>query len=225
MALHNQPVEVQVHSLLAKRRHQLALAADVARVAEQRQVGITPAEFDGDVPLRQVAVYLLVVTAEAAVNGTDALQSRIVDAFQGTNPEFQVGVHRVLHQHRDVDSLQGIGNLLHGKGVGAGARADPKQVDARFQALVHMLGCSHFGSHIHARLLLHLLEPLEAFHAYALKAARLGARFPNACPEYPDAFRRELRGCFHHLFFGLCAARAGNHQGTLHVHARQLNRF
>ena len=55
VALDDEAVEAQVHGLLAQRGDELALAADVARVADDGQVGDAAAQFDGDVPLRQVA--------------------------------------------------------------------------------------------------------------------------------------------------------------------------
>ncbi len=123
------------------------------------QVGDAAAQFDGDVPLRQVAVDFLLVTGEAAVDGGKPFQSRLVDALQSAYPQFEVGVDGVLHQHGDVHALQRIRYLLHGEGVGCRACTYPQDVDAGFQSLEHVLGRGYFGGYVHARLLLHFLEP------------------------------------------------------------------
>lgn len=55
-------------------------------VADDGQVWNAATQFDGNMPLRQVAVELLVVAAETAVNGSQAFQSGIIDALHGTYP-------------------------------------------------------------------------------------------------------------------------------------------
>ena len=187
MALGDDTVEAQVHGLLTKRGYQLTLAADVRRVAEDRQVGDASAQLDGDVPLGQVAVNLLVVRREATVNGTQSFQARPVDALQGTDPKFEVGVHWILHQHGDVHALQRVGYFLHGERVGCGACANPKDVDTCIQGFFHMLGGSHFGSGEHAGLFLDTLHPRQSFYTYAFESTRLGAWFPDTCTENADA--------------------------------------
>ena len=66
----DQPVEAQVHGLLRKRCYQFAFTADVARIAQQRQLRQPAAQFDRDVPLGLVAVDRAVVAAESAVDGS-----------------------------------------------------------------------------------------------------------------------------------------------------------
>ncbi len=51
VALDNETVEVEVHGLLAERSDEFALTADMAGVAQERQVGITAAQLEGDMPL------------------------------------------------------------------------------------------------------------------------------------------------------------------------------
>ena len=139
----------------------------------------------------------------------DAFQSRIVDAFQGTDPQFQIGIDRILYKHRNVYAFQCVGYFLYGKRVGRSARADPKDVDAGFQAFVYMFGRSHFGGDIHARLFFHFFQPGQSFHPDAFKASRLGAGLPDAGPEYLDTFVCQLLGGRHDLFFCLGAAWSG----------------
>ena len=79
MTFHNQTVEVQVHSLLAKRGYQFTLSSDMARVAEDRQIRNAATQFDRNVPLGEVAVYLFIVAAETAVDSTQTFQTCIAD--------------------------------------------------------------------------------------------------------------------------------------------------
>lgn len=53
----------------------------MAGVADNRQVGDAATQLDGDMPLRQVAVQLLVVAAETAVDGCQTFQTGIVDTL------------------------------------------------------------------------------------------------------------------------------------------------
>ncbi len=56
VALDDEAVKAHVHSLLREGSYQLAFAADVAGIADDREVGIAPAQLDGDAPLGHVAV-------------------------------------------------------------------------------------------------------------------------------------------------------------------------
>ena len=161
-------------------------------------------------PLGQVAVELFVVAAEAAVNGSQTLQSGVVDTFQSADPQFQVGIYRVLHQYRNVHAFQGIGYFLYGKGIGGGAGTHPEYVYSGFQTFIYVFGSGHFGGYVHACFLFHFFEPGQAFYADAFEAARFGAGFPDSCAEYLHSFGRQLLGCVHYLFFCLGTAWAGN---------------
>ena len=159
------------------------------------------------------------------MDGGKPFQSGLVDALQGAYPQLEVGVDGVLDQHGDVHAAQRVGYFLHGKGVGRRPRAYPQQVDARLEAFVDVLGGGHFGADVHACLLLHLLEPGQAFDADAFEAAGLGARLPDAGAEYLQPFVGQLAGGVHHLFFGLGAARAGDDQRAFLGDAGQLDGF
>ena len=60
MALYHKSVKAKVHCLLAERSNQFASTANMARVADDRQVGNAAAQLDWNLPHRQVAVNLLV---------------------------------------------------------------------------------------------------------------------------------------------------------------------
>ena len=70
VTLDNQSVEAQIHSLLAEWSYQFALSTYMAGVADDGQVRDASAQFNGDMPLGQVTVELLVIAAESAVDGT-----------------------------------------------------------------------------------------------------------------------------------------------------------
>ena len=116
-------------------------------------------QFDGDVPHGSVAVDFLVDAGESAVDGSQACDARSVDALQSTDPEFDVGIHRVFDQNRDVHTFQRVGQFLHGERIGRSACSDPKQIHSGFERRFHMLGHSHFGGYQHAGFFLDALQP------------------------------------------------------------------
>ena len=67
------------------------------------------------------------------MDGSDAADAGVADAFDGADPQLEVGADGVFHQHGDVLSPERVGDLLHGEGVGGRAGADPQQVDAARQ--------------------------------------------------------------------------------------------
>ena len=131
-----------------------------------------------------------------------------VEALHAANPQLKIGVDGVLVEYRYVDSMQGACQLLHGKGIGAGASAYPQHVDTRIERQLHMVGRSYFRAGEHAGFFLHALHPGEGCLALAFKAAGLGAWFPNPGTEDVDAGCTQLTGGGEDLFFGLGAARA-----------------
>ena len=211
MALHNQPVEAQVHGLLAERSYQVAASTDVTRVADDGQFRYAAVQFDRNLPHGQVAVNLLVEARKATMDGTQPFDAGLVDALQGPNPQLQVGIHGVLHQHGHVHAPQGVGQSLHGKGVGRGSGAHPKDVNAILERQFHMLGCSHFGSREHAGFVLHAPHPGQGFFTFALESARFGARFPHTRPENMATFSCQFTSGGHHLLFRFGRTGAGYH--------------
>ena len=125
--------EAEVHGLLRKGGDQFALAADVARVAEDGQRRQTAVQLARNGPHGVVAVEALVDRGEAAVDGSDAADAGVADAFDGADPQLEVGADGAFHQHGVVLSPERVGDLLHGEGVGGRAGADPQQVDAARQ--------------------------------------------------------------------------------------------
>ena len=189
----------------------------MAGVAEDGQTGYAAAQFDGYLPHRQVAVDFLVVTGEAAVDGSQTLHTSLVDALQSTYPQFQVGVHGVLHQHGHVDAAQRVGEGLHGKGVGRGARANPQDVDVVFQRKFHVLGGGHLGGDEHPRLVLHPFHPGQRLLAVAFESSGFGTRFPYSRTKHMATFMCQLCGGGHHLLLGLGGAWPCDDDGSLIV--------
>ena len=151
------------------------------------------------------------------MNRSQTLDTCLVDTLEGTNPKLEVGIHRVLHKHRDVHSLQGIGYRLHGERIGRRTGTNPEDIDTILQGEFHMLSRCHLGGDEHLRFLLHLSEPYESGLTMPLKATWLRTGLPHACTEIVAAFHRQLTGSGHHLFLSLCRARACNHEGTFIV--------
>ena len=217
VALDDQTVEAEVHRLLTERRNEFATAADMRGIADDRQLGDATAQLDGNLPHRGVAVDLLLVAGEAAMDGPQTLDASLIDALKGTNPQFKVRVDGVLHEHGHIGTFQRIGDSLHGEGVSRCAGANPEDINAILQGELHVLGGSHLGRDEHLGLLLHLSEPHEGRFAVALEASGFGTGFPYAGTEVVAAFHCQFTGSCHHLFLGLGRARACNHEGTFVV--------
>ena len=141
----------------------------------------------------------------------------LVDALEASYPQLEVGIDWVLHQYGHVAALQGVGDFLHGEGVGHGAGTDPEEVDTGIQGGLDVGVGSYFGAYLHAEFLLHTVEPGQTFFADAFEAAGFRAGLPDAGAEELDALAGELRGGVHHLFFGLGGAGAGNDDGAFHL--------
>ena len=203
VALDEKAIETEVQRLLAERGYELAAATYVARVAYHGQVGYATVQLDRYLPHGQVAVNLLVVAGESAVNGGHALDAGLVDALHCAYPQLEVGVDRILDEHRYVDSPECVGHGLHGKWVGRSARADPQYVYPILQGQLYMFGRGHLSGHQHASFLLHTVEPWQRRLAVSLKSSGLGARLPHTGAEHPATFHGELLGGFNHLFFCL----------------------
>ena len=188
--LDNQAVETQVHRLLAKGSDQLALASDVAGIAENRQVGHAAAQLDRDVPQRQVAVDLLVVRAETAVDSRQTVDACAIEALESADPQLQVRVDRVLDQNRDINAFQGVGDLLHGEWVNRRAGADPQHIDSSLQGLENMITVRDLGRDVHACFLFYPFQPRQADRANTLEASWFRTGFPNAGTEDLDTSGR-----------------------------------
>src|SRR5574344_1339495 len=149
--------------------------------------------------------------------GSHLLDTSLIDTLHGTNPQFEVGIDRVLHEYGHINTLERIGKSLHGEWVGSGARSHPKDVDAILQGEFHMLGSSHLGSHEHTGFLLHLLHPWQCLLAITLKATWLGTWFPHTCTEHVASLGCQVLGCCHHLLLCLGGAWSCYHKRTLVV--------
>ena len=125
MGFDNESVEAQIHGLLAERGDEFASTADVTWVAENGQCGDAAAQLEWDLPHGRVAIEFAAVAGESAVDGTQTADAGSVDAFHAADPEFEVGVDGIFHEHGDVDAVQTVGQCLHGKRVGRGTCTDP----------------------------------------------------------------------------------------------------
>ena len=144
------------------------------------------------------------------MDGSQTSDPGVVDALDGSDPEFEVGADGVLHQHGDVYPAQRIGNLLHGEGVGGRTGSDPEQVDSTLQGCFDVSAGGDFRGGVHAGFVLHALEPGDTLFTDALEASGFGAGFPEPGTVDPDPFGCKGTGGLDDLFFGFGTARAGN---------------
>ena len=112
VALDDQAVEADAYGLLCQRLDQIGTAGHVAGVAYDRQRGYAPAQLDRYRPVRRIAVERLLIAAEAPVYGRQTSYSGVIYALNGSYPQFDIGIDRVLDQNGYVDALQRIGYLL-----------------------------------------------------------------------------------------------------------------
>ena len=214
MALYDETVEAEVHGLLAERGYEVAASAYVAGVTEDGQLGQTAVKLDGYLPHGSVAVELFFIAGETAVDGSKTLYACTVDSLECSYPEFKVRVDRVFDQHRIGYAAHGIGQQLHGEGVGAGAGTYPEYINIGFEGKFHMLGCGYLGGNEHAGFFFYALEPWQGFLAVAFKAAGLGARFPYSGSEHVAALAGKLHGGGKCLLLSLSGAGTCNYKGT-----------
>ena len=192
----------------------------MARVAEDRQIRNAAAQFDRNVPLGEVAVYLFIVAAETAVDSTQTFQTCIADTFQSSDPQLKIRIHGILDQYRDINTFQCIGDFLYGERVGSGTCAYPKNIDSGFQAFVNVLGSSYFSRNIHSCFLLHFFQPGKTLYTDSFETSRFGTWFPDSGTEYFLSFGCQLSGGIHYLFFSLCATWAGDDDWSFGFYAR-----
>ena len=91
MALDDKSVEAHVHGLLSEGSYELALAADVGWIADNGERRVAQTQLDGYVPPGHIAVEMLAVGREAAMDCTKAVDACVVDALERSYPELKVG--------------------------------------------------------------------------------------------------------------------------------------
>ena len=151
------------------------------------------------------------------MDSTKTLDTSLVQTLKRTNPQLQIGVHRVLYKHGDIHTLQRVGNGLHGKGVSRCTGTNPQDIYTVLQAQLYVLRSSHLGRNQHLGFLLHLLQPYQSGLAMTLKATGLGTRLPHTSAEVMAALHSQLLSGCHYLFLGFSTTRACNHKGTFVV--------
>ena len=125
--------------------NQVTIAADMTGITNNGNPWVEPFHFDGNPPQGLVAKPGLFIEGKTAVNGSQALDSHLVQAFQGADPKIEIGVHGIFNQHGDIHACQCIGQGLDGEGVGGGSGADPNDIDTVFEAEFDVFGDGHFG--------------------------------------------------------------------------------
>src|SRR5690606_8460430 len=102
-----------------------ALAGDMAGVANNEQVGILAFEFNRNFPHGVVAVFAFAPRRESAMHHHYFADAAVVNAFNGTNPQIQIGIYRVLYYYGNIHTFHGIGNFLNRERIYGGASTNP----------------------------------------------------------------------------------------------------
>ena len=221
VALDDESVEAQVHSLLAQGSYQFTLATNVRGVADDGKIRNATMQLDGNLPHGGIAINFLLKTREATMDGSQTLDASLVQTLHGTNPQFQVRVDRVLDEDWDVDSPQRVSQSLHGKGVCSGSGTYPQNIHVVLQCQLHVLRSSHLSGYQHVGFILHLLHPGQGLLAITLESAWLGTWFPYTGTEVVATLHGQLAGCCHHLLLCLGTAGTCNDEGAFVV-TRQI---
>lgn len=166
---------------------EVAAAADVAWVADERHVGQFATESHGNLPERFVAIAVVVVHGKAAVDGADVVDAALAEAFDGAEPESHVGACGVFDQHGHATTAEGGTEFLDHEGVARGTCADPDGTDAIALAEGDMLGLGDLAAVVDAVFGREFLHPAERGLAETLEATRACAWFPDAGAEECDA--------------------------------------
>ena len=215
VGLQHKAVKTEVKSPLGNLLEIFAVSSHVARIGEERHIGETGPELDGNLPARGIAVSHLVRCRESPVNYTEFPDAGLVEPFESSDPQIEVRVDRVLHKHRDIRILQCISDFLYKERIGGGAGSNPDHIHAELQAVEYMLLAGNLGGHLHSEFILDPLKPFEARCSYTLEIVRMSARLPDTCSEDIDAQGLETAGSLHYLNLRLGAARACYHQRFL----------
>jgi len=89
------------------------------------------------------------------MNSSHLLNSGIVYSFNGTYPQLYIRIHRIFNHHRDINTPEAVGNILHCKRIGRGTGPDPDDIHSIFQGFIHMFHIGYLGGYQHPGLLLY----------------------------------------------------------------------
>ena len=204
--------------MAAQRSHEVMLSADVARIADHRNVRIAPGEFKRKAPHRLVAVDVFAVAAESPVDYAYPPYAGIVDPLHRSDPKVKVGIHRILDQYRDVtpNLLKRIGYFLHREWICRSSGSDPYDVHSGSQCADDVAFRGHFRAHFHSGHLLHLHQPGQPRESDSFEASGHGARFPDSGAEYLHSPLCQFLSYVCHLLLAFRRAGAADDDRLLH---------
>ena len=96
MGLDHKAVQAKVHCPLGQFLKILPGASHVARIGEERDLGIPGAELHGDLPSGEIAVRDLLGRGEAAMDHAQFPDPSPVQSLKSSNPEIKIRINRVL---------------------------------------------------------------------------------------------------------------------------------
>ncbi len=107
-----------------------------------------------------------------------------------------------------IEPGYGVGNLLHGKGVGCGARPEPQYAYAGLESFGGVGFVGDLRGSLQTEFLFGLAQPCQGHAASSLEAAGHGARLPHAGTQIAHACGGKLPGGVKKLLARFGAARA-----------------
>ena len=187
MGLEHEAVQTEVEGTLGNLLEISTVSSHVARVGKERQFRETGPEFHGNLPARGIAVSHFLGCRESPVNHAQFLDTGLVETLEGSNPQVEVRVDRILHEHRHVRILQCISDFLHQERIGRGAGTYPYHVHSELEAVEDVLLAGNLRGDFHPELVLHSLEPFQARSADTLEIVRVSAGLPYTRSEDIDS--------------------------------------
>ncbi len=208
MHFEHQPIVVEVQGFLRHIKKHFPVAANVAAVANEGHVWKLPFQLNGQLPSGLIAVCAVAKGTETTVDDADLTNAGAINALNGTNPQFHIGIDGVFDQHRDVGALKGVGDLLHGKRIDGRPCTNPQNIDAILQRLVHVMRVGHFRANLQTRFFFYPAQPWQGLGTDSFKIIWPCTRFPHTGAEKVDSGVFQAMSRFHYLRFGFRAARA-----------------
>ena len=143
MRFYHQSCHIQVYRLLCYFSNVPGIASNMARVADDFQLGHTTGKFNGNFPTGQIAQLCLGKRVKTATYSNNILETKLLKTFYRTAPQVDVGICGILYKNLKTTTFGGFGNFLYRKRVGNSPRTYPERLETVFCNSLDMTGISY----------------------------------------------------------------------------------
>jgi hypothetical protein len=137
------------------------------------------------------------------VDRTQGPDAGLCEPLERPDPQLEIRIRGVLHEHRHRRPAEGVRQLLHGEGVDGRPRADPEEVDPGGERGLDVRRLGDLGRGPHPILLPRGAQPGQRTLTDPFEGARAGASLPDAGAEEIDARAGEAARRFVDLLLAL----------------------